>query len=134
MKLVSACLLGFNVRYDGKNKLNKKVLKLSQKEELIPVCPEIFGNLKIPREPAEIRGKRVIAQSGKDITKQFQKGAKMVLAIAKSFKIKEAIFAQDSPSCGCGRIYDGTFSGKKIKGDGICTQLLKKNKIRVKSI
>ena len=133
LKLCSACLLGINCRYDGKNKLNKKVLRLTKKEILIPVCPEIFGGLPTPREPAEQRGKTVITKTGKDVTEYFKKGAKEVLKIAKLFNAKEAILKQESPSCGSGKIFDGTFSGKIIKGEGVTTALLKKNKIKVLS-
>jgi uncharacterized protein YbbK (DUF523 family) len=129
--LVSACLLGIKCRYDGKSKLNKKVLKLAKEKIFIPVCPEILGGLPTPRELAEQKGKRVITKSGKDVTKHFKKGAKEVLKIVKILGIKKAILKQKSPSCGCGKIYDGTFSDKIIKGDGITTSLLKKHKIKV---
>ena len=129
--LCSACLLGINCRYDGKNKLNKKVLKLAKKGILIPVCPEILGGLPTPREPSEQKGERVITKSGKHVSKYFKKGAREVLKIAKLFNIKEAILKQESPSCGSGKIFDGTFSGKIKKGDGVTTALLKKHKIKV---
>lgn len=131
MKLCSACLLGIRCRYDGKSKRNRKVIKLIKKAILIPVCPEQLGGLSTPREPAERKGKKVFTKSGKDVTKKFLKGAKTVLTIAKLFRIKEAILKQKSPSCGVGKIYDGTFTGKLIKGDGVTTSLLKKNKIKV---
>lgn len=133
MKLCSACLLGVKCRYDGKSKLNKKVIKLARKESLIPVCPEQLGGLPTPREPAEQKGKKVLTRSGRDITHYFTKGAQKVLAIAKLLNIKKAILKQKSPSCGCGKIYDGTFSGRVIKGDGVTTALLKKNGIKVLS-
>jgi uncharacterized protein YbbK (DUF523 family) len=129
--LVSACLLGLKTKYDGKSNFNKKVLKLTKKAILVPVCPEILGGLSIPREPAEQRKKKVITKSGKDVTENFKKGAKEVLRIAKILKIKKAILKQKSPSCGSGKIYDGSFSGKVIEGDGILTFLLKKHKIKV---
>ena len=131
MKLCSACLLGIKCRYDGKSKPNQKVIKLSGKEILIPVCPEQLGGLSTPREAAEIKGKKVMTKSGKDVTKNFERGAKEVLRLAKLFGTREAILKQRSPSCGCGKIYDGTFSGKLIKGDGITTSLLKRNRIKV---
>jgi uncharacterized protein YbbK (DUF523 family) len=131
--LCSACLLGVNCRYDGKNKLNKKIIELAKKKILIPVCPEQLGGLPTPREPAEQKGKKIITKSGKDVTKYFKRGAKEILKIVKLFKIKKAILKQKSPSCGCGKIYDGTFSGKIIKGDGVLTVLLKKNGIEVMS-
>lgn len=129
--LCSACLLGIRCRYDGKSKPNQKVIGLSKKEILIPVCPEQLGGLPTPREPAEERGEKVVTKLGKDVTGNFEKGAKEVLRLTKLFGIKEAIFKQKSPSCGCGKIYDGTFSGKLIKGDGITTSLLKRNKIKI---
>lgn len=131
MKLCSACLLGVRCRYDGKDALNKKVIMLLKTETLIPVCPEQLGGLPTPREPAEIRGGRVITRSGKDVTENFKRGAEETLKIAKLFGIKEAVLKQRSPSCGCGRIYDGTFSGKIIEGDGVTTTLLKKHGIMV---
>jgi len=129
--LCSACLLGIKCRYDGKSKPNKKVIKLSKKEILIPVCPEQLGGLATPREPAEQNGRKVITKSGKDVTLKFENGAKQVLKLARLFDAREAILKQKSPSCGCGKIYDGSFSGKVINGDGITTSLLKKNGIQV---
>lgn len=135
MKLVSACLLGINCKYNGKNNLNKKVLELSQKETLIPVCPEQLGGLETPRCPSEQRGKRVFMKVDEhavtEVTASFKKGAKEVLKIAELLGIKEAVLKQRSPSCGVGQIYDGNFSGTVIKGDGITTVLLKKHGIKV---
>ncbi|MBA7654382.1 hypothetical protein ES703_62260 [subsurface metagenome] len=131
MKLCSACLLGIKCRYDGKSKLNKKAIKLSKKEILIPVCPEQMGGLSTPREIAEKKKGKVITKSGKDVTLNFKKGAREVFKIAKLLGIKKAILKQRSSSCGCGKIYDGTFSGKFIKGDGVTAALLKRNKIKV---
>jgi uncharacterized protein YbbK (DUF523 family) len=131
MKLCSACLLGVKCRYNGRDARNKKVMALLKKEILIPVCPEQLGGLPTPREPAEIREGKVITKSGKDVTENFKRGAEEVLKIAKLFGISEAIFKQGSPSCGCGRVYDGTFSGKIIEGDGITATLLKKHGIKV---
>lgn len=133
MKLCSACLLGIKCRYDGKDALNKKAVLLSKQEKLLPVCPEVLGGLPIPREQSELRNGRAITKSGKDVTSCFEKGAEKILKTAKSFDIKEAILKQRSPSCGCGQIYDGTFSGKVIKGDGVTAALLKKNGIKVVS-
>ena len=133
MKLCSACLLGVNCRYDGKNALNKKVIALAKKETLIPVCPEQLGGLPTPRECCELKGKKAVTKSGKDLTKPFSKGAAETLRIAQSLGVKQAILKQRSPSCGSGKIYDGTFSGKIIKGSGITAALLKKNGIKVVS-
>ena len=131
IKICSACLLGVICRYDGKSKPNEKVINLIGKEVLIPVCPEQLGGLATPREGVELKGKMAITKLGKDVTKNFTKGAEQVLNIAETLGIKEVILKQRSPSCGCGQIYDGTFSGKIIKGDGITAALLKKNGIKV---
>jgi len=131
MKLCSACLLGINCRYDGKIIPNDEVIRLAKKEILIPVCPEQLGGLSTPREPSEQKGEKVITILGVDVTRNFIKGAEQVLTLAQIYGIKEAILKQESPSCGCGRIYDGTFSNRLIQGDGVTTILLKKNKIKV---
>jgi uncharacterized protein YbbK (DUF523 family) len=131
MKLCSACLLGVKCRYNGKSALNKKVVSLLRSEVLIPVCPEQLGGLPTPREPAEIVGNRVFTISGRDVTENFIRGAKETLRIAKLFNISEAVMKQGSPSCGFGRIYDGTFSGKTRKGEGVTATLLKKHGIKI---
>ena len=131
MKLVSACLLGINCKYNGKNNADKKILRLAGKETLIPVCPEQLGGLPTPRIPTEIQGGRAINKEGLDVTDYLEKGANEVLRIARLYGIKEAILKQRSPSCGCGRIYNGNFSSVVIKGDGITARLLKENGIKV---
>ena len=133
MKICSACLLGIKCRYDGKSQPDNKVVALSKKEVLIPICPEQLGGLPTPREPAEQRGKKVFTESGKDVTKNFLRGAEQVLKIAKLFSVKEAILKQRSPSCGNGKVYDGTFSERTTKGDGVTTALLKKKGIKIVS-
>lgn len=131
MKLCSACLLGLNCRYDGQNMSNEKVLELAKKETLIPVCPEQLGGLSTPRVRAQLKNDRVITKDGIDVTDKYKYGAEQVLKLAKIFSIKEAILKQKSPSCGCGKIYDGTFSETIITGDGVTTKLLKDNGINV---
>lgn len=132
-RLVSACLLGINCRYDCRSRLNKKILKLLETEILIPVCPEQLGGLSTPRIPSEQKNERVYSKIGKDVTDYFNKGAEEVLKIAQLYGIKEVILKQKSPSCGCGQIYDGTFSGTIIKEDGVTTSLLKRCGINVLS-
>jgi len=132
VKLVSACLIGINCRYDGKSALNKKCLKFFKKGELIPVCPEQLGGLPTPRKPAEIqKSGKVLTKNGKDVTKNLIKGAKESLKIAKNLKIKQAILKTKSPSCGLGLTYDGSFSGKLRKGNGVTATLLKQNGIQI---
>ena len=113
--LVSACLLGVNCRYDGKNGRRDEVLKLLREYELIPVCPEQMGGMETPREPSECRrdGGRVqvMNRKGQDVTEYFEKGGEEALKIAKLYGCRYAILKERSPSCGSGIIYDGTFSG-----------------------
>jgi uncharacterized protein YbbK (DUF523 family) len=130
--LVSACLLGINCQYNGESDFTRELLEvLKDKGEFIAVCPEVLGGLPIPRDGAEIVGKKVKTANSKDVTKQFLKGAQQVLKIAKENNVKLAILKAKSPSCGADWIYDGTFSRNLIKGDGITATLLKKNKIKV---
>jgi len=130
--LVSACLWGVNCQYNGESDFTRELLEfLKDKGEFIAVCPEVLGGLPIPREGAEIVGKKVKTAGGKDVTKQFLRGAERVLKIAKENNVKLAILKAKSPSCGVGWIYDGTFSQNLIKGDGVTAALLKKNKIKV---
>ncbi len=131
MRLCSACLLGINCRYNGEIKLNEKVIKLSKKETLIPICPEQLGGLPTPREPSEQQVEKVITESGKDVTENFVRGAKQVLKLVKLFNIKGAILKQRSPSCGYGQIYDGSFTRTIIKGYGVTADLLKKHGIKI---
>ena len=131
MKICSACLLGLDCRYDGENSFNERIVELAKREILIPVCPEQLGGLPTPREPVEVKDGRALTKSGRDVTENLESGAKQVLKLVELFDIKEAIMKQGSPSCGCGRVYDGSFSGKLIEGDGITTALLKKNGVRV---
>ena len=129
--LVSACLLGITCKYDGGDNRNEKVFRLNEKCHLIPVCPEQLGGLSTPRLPSEIRDGKVYASDGTDVTRAFVKGAQMTLQIGQTFGCQCAIMKARSPSCGCGLIYDGTFSGVKTEGDGMTASLLKKNGIQV---
>lgn len=129
--LVSACLLGVNCKYDGGNNLNEKVLKYLEDKEVIPVCPEIMGGLSTPRPPSEITGNEVMNNQNQNVTKEYTKGAEETLKLAKLFNVKKALLKAKSPSCGNGRIYDGTFSRTLTSGDGITVRLLKENGIEV---
>lgn len=132
MKLiVSKCLLGYPCRYDGKSVPSQAVIDLENKYELVPVCPEELGGLLTPRIPAEIVGDRVIRKDGKDITLEYTSGAVAALEIARENNCTVAILKSKSPSCGKGKIYDGTFSGRLTDGDGICVRLFKENNIDI---
>jgi uncharacterized protein YbbK (DUF523 family) len=123
--LISACLTGETCRYDGRSNLQPDLLKLLADYRLVPVCPEVAGGLPTPRPPAEIQGTRVRRANGEDVTAAFQKGAEVCLAIGREAGAQQAILKSRSPACGCGRIYDGSFSGRLIAGDGVFTQRLK---------
>ncbi len=129
--IVSACLLGESCRYDGKSKPCQVVINLKEKYNLIPVCPEVMGGLKTPRHPSEIIGESVIGKDGSDNTKEYKKGAEIALSIALQNDAKKAVLKAKSPSCGKGRIYDGTFSGTLKEGDGITAKLFMENGIEV---
>ena len=130
--IVSACLLGVSCRYDGKSKPCEKVKRLAEKYELIPVCPEVFGGLSTPRPPSEMQNDgSFINALGEDVTANYRKGAEETLRIAMENGCKLAILKEKSPSCGSGLIYDGTFSGTLVPGDGVTAELLKENGIEV---
>lgn len=131
--LISACLCGINCKYNGKNNLDEICLKLFKEGRATLVCPEQLGGLETPRDPSEILEGRVISIKKKDVTEKFKKGAEETLKIAKALEIKKAILKEGSPSCGTSYIYDGKFRGKKVKGCGITTTLLKENNIQILS-
>ena len=127
---VSACLLGRNVKYNGKNNFSSKLVEKLKDLEIVEICPEVLGGLPIPRDPAEIVDDGVITNKGLSVDYEFRKGAKKALDIIKNEGIELVILQSRSPSCGKGQIYDGTFTSKLIKGDGIFVKLLKENGIR----
>lgn len=131
--LISACLLGLACRYDGQSKTYSAVEALRKEADihLIPFCPEQGGGLATPRDPAERQGDAVRTQSGRDVTKQYRRGAAMALELAKTFGCAVAVLKEKSPSCGSGRIYDGTFTRTLTAGDGVTAELLKKHGITV---
>ncbi len=129
--LVSACLLGCACRYDGKSKPCDSVINLCERHTLIPFCPEIYGGLATPRPPSEIVGDRVINSSGEDVTAEYEKGAAEALKIAEQSGCRVAVLKAKSPSCGRGRVYDGSFSGKLCDGDGVTARLLLSHGIAV---
>ena len=129
--IVSACLLGDNCKYNGKNNYCKEIDEFLKDKEYIKVCPECLGGLSIPRVPAEINGNRVINKEGIDVTKEYLLGAKKTLDICQKNGCTCAILKSRSPSCGCGKVYDGTFTDHLIDGDGITSKLLKEHSIKV---
>ena len=143
MIIVSACLAGCRCRYDGGQKTDPRIERLVARGLAIPVCPEQLGGLATPRSPCEIPNgagadallgqARVFSRDGEDVTENFLKGAHETLRICKMTGAKAAVLKAQSPSCGCGLIYDGTFSGKKREGDGVTAALLRKNGIQVLS-
>lgn len=129
--LVSACLLGKNCKYNGGNNLNQGVQEFIEGHEVIGVCPEQLGGLSTPRLPAEIVDGVVTNKEGVSVDAEFRKGAQSALAAALENKVDLAILQSRSPSCGVKEIYDGSFSGKKIKGQGVFAKLLSAHGIKV---
>lgn len=143
--LVSACLLGVDCRYDGQSCPQAFLRDLAARGSLVPFCPEVFGGLPTPRQPAEIEkaqegldgssvleGRtRVLAQDGRDLTAQFIAGAQGALALAQRLHVRRAILKSHSPSCGLGWIHEGRFAGTLVQGDGVTAALLKRAGIQV---
>lgn len=123
--LVSACLLGRNCKYSGGNNRNEAVIRYLQDKEYIPVCPEVEAGMPVPRPPVEIREGRVISIEGKDLDAVYRKGVAKVMEILEKETIGLAILKAKSPTCGVHEIYDGTFTGKKIPGQGLLAQALR---------
>ncbi|MCM3239397.1 DUF523 domain-containing protein [Heyndrickxia oleronia] len=141
MILVSSCLAGLDVRYNGTNCLNDKIRKLVEGNKAITICPELLGGFSTPREPAEIIGgngedvldgnAKVVEKSGKDVTQLYIKGAYSTLKQAIKLNATLVVLKENSPSCGSLTIYNGEFTGKKIMGMGVTSALLKRNGIKV---
>lgn len=148
MIIVSSCLLGEKCRYDGRSQPNDEAIRLFNKGLAVPVCPECLGGLNVPRPPAEIVGgsgedvlsgcARVIAKAENggrlDVTNEFILGAYKALQTALECGAEEAVLKAKSPSCGCGLVYDGSFSGRLKEGSGVTAALLMKNGIKVKTL
>ncbi|RSD26880.1 DUF523 domain-containing protein [Mesobacillus subterraneus] len=143
MILVSSCLAGLEVRYNGTHCLNSKIRQMIAENKAVAVCPELLGGFSTPREPAEIVGgdgndvldmkAKVIERSGRDVTELYIKGAYNTLRIAQELQVDTVVLKEFSPSCGSSSIYNGEFQGKKISGDGVNAALLKRNGIKVVS-
>ena len=128
---VSACLLGENCKYNGGNNYNEKVVEFVKGHDIIPICPEIMGGLPTPREPSEIVNGVVKHKDGSSVDTEFRKGAELALNKVITNGAEIVILQSRSPSCGVKYIYDGTFSGSLIPGQGVFAKLLKENNIRV---
>ncbi len=129
--IVSACLLGCNCKYNGGNNYCEKIEKLKEQYNIIDICPEVLGGLSTPRIPSEIVDDKVINKEGLDVTNNYNIGANLALEKALENNCEIAILKAKSPSCGSGKIYDGTFTSTLIDGDGIATRLFKQHNIKV---
>ncbi len=137
MYIISACLLGENVKYNGGNNDTPWVKTFCQRHRVFPCCPEMLGGLPCPRKPAERRGEEILNTQGEDVTRAFYRGARLAwdqaLKQAQQYgePIEGAILKSKSPSCGKDQIYDGTFQGKLVEGQGVFAQLLMNHGISV---
>jgi uncharacterized protein YbbK (DUF523 family) len=141
MLIVSACLAGINCKYNGRNNRDPEIAEMVANGLAIPACPEVLGGCATPRPTAEISGgtgadvldgrARVVRKTGEDVTREFIRGAEEVLTLAVQVRAQKAILKAKSPSCGCGLIYDGTFSGRLIDGNGVTAELLKRRGVEV---
>lgn len=122
--LVSACLLGENCKYNGGNNRNERVLRYIEGHEVVPVCPEVLGGLPCPRKPVEWRDGHAVTADGDDCTAAFNLGVARALASIEGKHIDLAILQSRSPTCGVKQIYDGTFTGTKIDGQGALAKAL----------
>ncbi|MFV2029773.1 DUF523 domain-containing protein [Neisseria sp. S1] len=129
--VVSACLLGENCKYNGKNNLNDKVMLFLLDKKVLPICPEQLAGLPTPRPSAEMVNARVTEQSGKDVHDVYQAGVDKAMAILAQEQVEAVVLQSRSPTCGANQIYDGTFTGKLISGSGLFAQELKKQNYSV---
>ena len=131
--LVSACLMGEEVRYDGRAAEAGSELLAQWRDEgrVVSFCPECAAGLPIPRPPAEIRNGHVYADTGEDQTESFERGALLALKLCQSQEIRLALLKENSPSCGSHTVYDGSFSGQLRPGEGLVTRMLREHGIQV---
>jgi uncharacterized protein YbbK (DUF523 family) len=134
--IVSACLAGEKCRYDGNSNTEEAIKELVENGSALPICPELLGGLPVPRPRCEMRQSAtgstgIIGEDGNNYTEQFINGAKASIEIARKNGITHAVLKSKSPSCGCGLIYDGTFSGNLIRGNGVAAELFIKSGIKV---
>ena len=141
MIIVSACLAGVACRHDGTGRENELIQELAANRLAMPMCPEVLGGREIPRTPCEIQGgtgadviagrAKVTDKNGKDVTKEIMEGVNTVLKAVERMNVTAVILKSKSPTCGCGSIYDGSFSGKLIAGDGVLAAALKQKGVKV---
>ena len=124
--MVSACLLGENCKYSSGNNRNDRLLDFLQEHDIIPVCPEVLGGLPVPRTPAEIVNGTVMNRDGFSVDAEFRRGAETALAIAVREQPELIILQSRSPSCGVREVYDGTFTGRLIPGEGVFAFMARK--------
>ena len=139
--LISACLAGYSVRYDGKHCLHQAIKQLLDAKQAVVVCPEVAGGLSTPRHAAEIVGgdgsdvlkgqAKVMTHTGEDVTQSFITGAHQALKLAQLHQVTHVVLKAHSPSCGSSLIYDGTFTGKKIQGLGVTAALLQQHGFQI---
>jgi uncharacterized protein YbbK (DUF523 family) len=129
--LISACLLGIPCRYDGRSVKAVDVSALREKYNLIPVCPEIYGGLPTPRTPSERQGDKTVMKDGRDVTENYLLGAKAAYDLCLELGCKKALLKEKSPSCGKGKIYDGSFTGTLTEGNGVTAEYLMARGIEV---
>ena len=143
MLIVSKCLTGCPCRYDGRSVPDPEIRALVERGEALAVCPEQLGGLPTPRVPAELTGSgedvlegraRAVTHGGRDVTREFVLGAERALGAALACGAKKALLKGKSPSCGCGRIYDGSFTGALVPGDGVTAALFRRNGIEVEEV
>lgn len=129
--------MGENCRYNGGNNFNPWVLDFAKDKNIISVCPEVLGGMDVPRIPCEQRGEKVYNKEGEDVTHHFIEGAELAYCLSLEYskllddELEGAVLKANSPSCGCGYIYDGTFTGTKIKGNGFFAKKLLSSNIPV---
>lgn len=129
--LISACLLGIPCRYDGRSVKAVDVERLAENFELIPVCPEIYGGLPTPRTPSERVGDKTLMKDGRDVTENYLRGAEAAYALCESLGCTLALLKERSPSCGKNKIYDGSFTGTLIDGEGVTAEYLRERGIKI---
>ncbi|OPL09266.1 MAG: hypothetical protein AVO33_07320 [delta proteobacterium ML8_F1] len=131
--IVSSCLMGMDCKYDGGNNFNQAVADFLKDKDYILACPEQLGGLKTPRDPSEIAGEEVYTIQGVRLTPAFEKGAKEALKLVGLFGCTHGILKENSPSCGVHTVYDGTFSHKKIPGQGVTARVLQEAGLPIRS-